>query len=181
MSKDDLLDALQAGLTLLPALALAIPGGLLHQVPTTVSAGIGWSTLLALPAIVLLAVRRRPAAFSGSTLLLAVLALASYGASTAGDPFEARRLVLVLGLGFALALSAASLGSMGRQVLLVGFTLLTLLLVAPTLHPQLGEHGALGNSGHTAQAALPGAVAGLADSVREQLQRGPANRLMVHH
>ena len=51
MTKDDPLDALQAWLTLLPALALTVPGTLLHQVPTTVTTGIGWSSLLALPAI----------------------------------------------------------------------------------------------------------------------------------
>ena len=72
MAQDDPLDALQGWLTLLPALALAIPAGLLHNVPTTTSAGIGWSLVLTLPAVVLLALRRRPVAFGGSTLLLRV-------------------------------------------------------------------------------------------------------------
>lgn len=161
MAQDDPLDALQGWLTLLPALALAIPAGLLHNVPTTTSAGIGWSLVLTLPAVVLLALRRRPVAFGGSTLLLGVLVAASFLGSRAGDPFEARRAVLVLCLGFALCLSGASLAQAGRRVLLRGLSLSCLAYLLGTLVTPAWS-GVVGNTGHTAQAALPGAVCGIA-------------------
>lgn len=161
MDQDDPLDPLQGWLTLLPAIALAIPAGLLHHVPTTTSAGIGWSLLLALPAVTLLALRRRPVAFSGSTLLLGVLVVASFLGTRAGDPFEARRAILALCLGFALCLSGASLARAGRRVFLRGLSLTCLVYLLGTLVTPAWT-GVVGNTGHTAQAALPGAVGGVA-------------------
>lgn len=158
-ASDDPLDALQGWLTLLPALALAVPVGLLHGVPTTVSTGIGWTLLLALPAALSLAARRKPVGFAGSTLLLGVLAWASYRGTEAGDPFEARRAILALSVGFALSLSAASLQAAGRRVLVRGFTIVAALhLIGAAMGPEAG----VGNSGHLTHALLPGLVAAAA-------------------
>lgn len=160
--ESDPFDALLAWLILLPALALAVPAGLLNDVPTTTSAGLGWTLIAFLPAAAVLALRRKPVAFRGSSLLLAVLVLASFRATRAGDPFEARRAVLALTLAFALTLGGASLGPEGRRVLLRGGALLSVLLVTVAVLQPAPHVGVLGNTGHTAQAALPGAIAGLA-------------------
>ena len=152
------LDAAGAWLILLPAFVLGVPGGPLHDVPTPESAGLGWSLLLALPALGLCALRRRPVRFEGSSLLLFVLAWVVYRASQAGDPFEARRSVLAWSLGFALALAASGLGEAGRRVLARGLPLLTLLYLLGAL---LTPGGELGNSGRIAAVALPGAAVAL--------------------
>jgi tetratricopeptide (TPR) repeat protein len=162
--RQDPFDALQAWLTLLPAAWLAVPGpaGPLNGVPTAVSAATGWTALAVLPAIGVLALRRKPVAFAGSTLLLGVLVLASWSASRAGDPFEARRVVVGLASALALCLCGASLGQAGRRVLLRGTALLSGLWLLGAAFDHAGAFsGALGNTGATAQAALPGAVAGL--------------------
>ncbi|MDE0913541.1 MAG: O-antigen ligase family protein [Planctomycetota bacterium] len=167
-SKPADLDGLQGWLTALPALVLALPGhaSLLRNVPTTTSAGTGILALSCLPALALLAARRRPIHLRGLVPWLGLLLIASYGARTAGDPFAARRALLGLTGGIGLVLAGASLGAGGRRTLLHGLCLASAMLLADTLLDQLGNgtHLPLGNSGDLSEAILPGAVLALVAS-----------------
>lgn len=162
------LDGLQGWLTALPALVLALPGqaSLLRNVPTTTSAGTGILALSCLPALALLAARRRPIHLRGLVPWLGLLLIAAYGARTAGDPFAARRALLGLTGGIGLVLAGASLGAGGRRTLLQGLCVASAMLLVDTLWDQLGDgtHLPLGNSGDLSEAVLPGAVLALVGS-----------------
>jgi len=163
-------------LTVAPALWVAWggPGSALAGVPTTSSAGAGWIALCALPAAALSVLRAR-ALPRGIWLAAAVAALAAAGLARAGDPFEARRALLAWTNALALAGAGASLGPRGRAVLVRGLALAAGLALCavpigalpfgPPAGAALGRGawgGALGNSGHLAELALPGALAGTA-------------------
>ena len=159
-------DPLQAWLLLLPALLVAWPGpgSPLAGVPTPVSAGTGWIALASLPAALLLPLRRPSLPPLASVLLLAVVLVAAWGAGRAGDPFAARRAFLGLASALVLTSGGASLGEAGRRVLLRGLVIVTLLLLLGAALDGTWS-GVAGNTGHTAEAALPGALAGIALAV----------------
>ena len=129
-SKPADLDGLQGWLTALPALVLALPGhaSLLRDVPTTSSAATGILALSCLPALAVLALRRRPIHLRGLVPWLGLLLIAAFGARTAGDPFAARRALLGLTGGIALVLAGAGLGTGGRLNLLRGLCVASALL-----------------------------------------------------
>ncbi|MDP6384555.1 MAG: O-antigen ligase family protein [Planctomycetota bacterium] len=167
-SKPADLDGLQGWLAALPALVLALPGhaSLLRDVPTTSSAATGILALSCLPALAVLALRRRPVHLRGLVPWLGLLLIAAFGARTAGDPFAARRALLGLTGGIALVLAGASLGTGGRLNLLRGLCVASAILLVDLLVDQLGDgaHLPLGNSGDLSEAVLPGAVLALAGS-----------------
>jgi len=161
---DDPLDALQAWALLLPAALLAWPGpgALLRDVPTTVSAGTGWTALACLPLAILMAWRLPTRRLTGITLLLAVIAVAALGAGAAGDTFGARRSTTALITALVLALGGAGLGPAGRRVLSRGFAICAALwLVRAGLDRGRAFSGVLGNTGDLSEAALPGALLAL--------------------
>ena len=162
------LDRLQGWLTALPALVLALPGHAspLRDVPTTTSAATGILALACLPALAVLALRRRPIHLRGLLPWLALLLVAAVGARTAGDPFAARRALLGLTAGVGLMLAGASLGASGRGALVRGLCLAGAMLLLDTLVDRLGDgaHLPLGNSGDLSEALLPAAVLALVGS-----------------
>lgn len=167
-SKPTGLDGLQGWLVALPALVLALPGhaSLLRNVPTTTSAAAGILALSCLPALAVLALRRRPIQLRGLLPWLALLLVAALGARTAGDPFEARRALLGLTAGIGLVLAGATLGGAGRLNLVRGLCVASGMLLIDTLLDRLGSgtHLPLGNSGDLSEAVLPGTVLALLGS-----------------
>ena len=180
-------DRALALLLLLPAAALAWPGpgALVADDLYPELAGAATTALLLLPAGALLLIRRaapRPLGF----LLLAGFVLAgqvSLAVEPPTDTLEASRATMIALSGVVALLGGATLGEAGRAWLARGLVLLSLLLVVPALFnasPELtgavlelaGEviaqaywrlgfdRVALGNTGSTSEAALPGAIAG---------------------
>lgn len=154
---------LLAILLLLPCAWLAVPPTLAGQLEPELSAA-GWWSLIALPVAafgLLWAPRPAKPAPSAFALFLAVALLPlAWRAPT--DTLSASR-ALLCGIASWVALSNATLlDERGRRWLVAGLCLLTLALCAPALAgvaPRLA--GALGNSGATSEAALPGALAAL--------------------
>ncbi len=164
-SKPTDLDGLQGWLVALPALVLALPGraSLLRDVPTTTSAAAGILALSCLPALGILALRRQPIQLRGLLLWLALMLVATVGARTAADPFEARRALVGLTAGIGLVLAGASLREAGRLNLIRGLCVASGMLLIDTLLDWFGSgaHVPLGNSGDLSEAVLPGAVLAL--------------------
>ena len=162
------LDLVQACLTLLPAAVLATP--VLRGVPTHVSAGAGWAGLAALPAAAALIVRRPEIRVRGLPLFLAVIAVAVFHGERAQPPFDtfdADRSILGLATGLVMLLSGASLGERGRALFVRGLAILSLAWVVGAfvdtlLDTERSLAGMLENTGDLSEAALPGALAGLA-------------------
>lgn len=162
-------DSTQGWLVALPALILAWAGegALIADVPTATSAGAGWLVILSLPAafgaILLALVGAGPyGRAAGLRLLLFVVLLAIVSSEGAGDGFEARRALCVLSSAVVLLLSAASLGPGGRRSLARGLAIAALASVLGSwLDDRDGLGGSVGNTGHLADLALPGAALGL--------------------
>lgn len=162
-------DSTQGWLVALPALVLAWAGegALIADVPTATSAGAGWLVILSLPAafgaILLALVGAGPyGRAAGLRMLLFVVLFAILSSEGTGDGFEARRALCVLSSAMVLLLSAASLGPGGRRSLARGLAIAALAAVLGTwLDDRDGLGGSVGNTGHLADLALPGAALGL--------------------
>ena len=157
------LGALQAAATLLPAFALALPGGPLSGdvAPEATAAGLG--LLLTLPASLLMVARRARPAPAGA-LWFALFLAAGYASllyEHPADTFGASRALLTSIAGAIAFLSAASLDAAGRAWLARGAVVLCAWLVVPVFGGAEAAAGALGNSGSTSETALAGAAAGL--------------------
>ncbi|HVS09191.1 MAG TPA: tetratricopeptide repeat protein [Planctomycetota bacterium] len=159
------LERLQALLLIAPAALCAVPGrfGPLSGDPSPEIAGAGIALFAALGSGALLVARRavpRPRGFA----LLAVFAAAgvlSLGLRPPSDTLEAARASCVALAALLFVLGGASLGESGRRTLARGLTVLALGLIAPAiLDRESAFTGALGNTGATSEAALPGALAG---------------------
>jgi len=164
-ARPPLSETLQAWLTLLPAGVLALP--VLRGDPTPESSGAGWAALAALPAAALLLVRRVELSARGLVLLLVPLALAAFPSERVRDTFEADRALTLLATALVCLLAAASLGSGGRRVLARGAALLAVAWLAgaaldQALDAERAWSGVLENTGETSEAALLGALAGVA-------------------
>ena len=159
-------DSTQGWLVALPALVLAWAGegALIADVPTATSAGAGWLVILSLPAafgaILLALVGAGPyGRAAGLRMLLFVVLFAILSSEGTGDGFEARRALCVLSSAMVLLLSAASLGPGGRRSLARGLAIAALAAVLGTwLDDRDGLGGSVGNTGHLADLALPGAA-----------------------
>jgi len=95
------------------------------------------------------------------------LALAVVQVADGSDTFEASRAVMALVVGVVLLLSGASLGSTGRAVLARGAAILTVLWVGgaaldTVMSAERRFAGVLENTGDLSEAALAGALIGLA-------------------
>lgn len=158
-------DRLQALAMLLPAALLAWPGpgALLAGVPTAASSGAGLTLLASIPAAALLLARRVARRTPGLLLLLVPVCIAALRAGTVSDTFGADRALCVLVAGVVQLLCAASLGERGRRTLVAGFVALgALWLLRAGLDPAGEFTGTLENTGDLSEAALPGALCGLA-------------------
>lgn len=95
-----------------------------------------------------------------------VLLLAAFGVLGSTDTFERDRLLLLAATWVPAALGGAALDRNGRRIFVRGLAGLCVLTLAPALiqfassSDRGGLAGPLGNSGPTAQLALPGAIAG---------------------
>ena len=159
------LERLQALSLIAPAALCAVPGrlGPLSGDPAPELAGAGIALLAALACGALVLARRavpRPRGFA----LLALFAAAgvlSLGLRPPSDTLEAARASSVALSALIFVLGGASLGNQGRRTLARGLTVLALALLAPAILDRAGAFtGALGNTGATSEAALPGALAG---------------------
>ena len=151
-------------LSTLPLFALAWPaaGGLVDQLQPELW-GTGVVGLGALAAVVLVVLLRRPVALGGLTLLLGFVALGAVTQrwKTPGDTLGASRSMMLSLSGMALLITGARLDSAGRLALVRAATLLSIAFVVPAMFGVQGHlFGTLGNTGATAQAALPGALTG---------------------
>ncbi len=165
---------MQAWLTLLPVALLAYPN--LHGVPAPLSSGAGWAALGAIPAALLLAFRRPTLRVPGLVFLFAVLAIAVVQVADRADTFEASRAVMSLVTGVVLLLSGASLGSAGRAVLARGAAILSVIWVGGAaldtiVSAERRFAGVLENTGDLSEAALAGALIGLAIFTAERPAR----------
>jgi O-antigen ligase len=155
-------DRVLALLLALPAAALAWPGpgALLAGDLYPEVAGTGLAVLLALPAGLLLMVRRAAPRVAGLSLLLGFVGagFVSLQLRAPADVFEARRAMMIALIGLVMLLGGASLGATGRAWLARALVSITALLLVPALFGS--GAGALQNSGATSEAALPGAVCG---------------------
>lgn len=166
-TKDDVRRTWLAWALLLPAVALAWPWPepLLARDLMPQATGIGVVALLSIPAALLSAWIARAAALHGIVVFSAWLA--GVGLWTLSgqllDTFEGARAVLCACTSFALLVAGAQLSVRGRVIFLRGTIAIS---IAWLVHAHLDRAhefaGALGNSGHLAQAALVGALAGAA-------------------
>lgn len=176
--RDSHLDKAQGWLLLAPFLYLCLfsPWDLFQGVlsspyrdaPDTVSIGVGFMALAAIPALCLSLWRAwhsrdaESAATAipiGLPLLLIPMALAAYHLKDAGDSFNAWRALVALVTATAYVIVGSSLRQDGREVLRTGLPVGTLLLLASVaLGPD--SIGSLQNTGDLSEAALPGAVLG---------------------
>jgi O-antigen ligase len=152
---------------LLPALVLAWPGpgSLLKDDFLPQATGAGAAALAALPAAIVLALRRRAVVVRSLPLFLFPLLVAAgwFAFGRLDDAFEARRALVRSLTSLALLLGGASLGPSGLATFARGILVVALLLLGPALADRADAFaGALGNTGSIAQAALPGAVAAAA-------------------
>lgn len=148
---------------LLPPLVLAWPGpgSLLKNDFIPHATGAGAAALAALPAALLLALRRTSTKPRGILLLLFLGVVAAFAARSATDWFEVRRTALHFATCLVLLFGGASLSSDGLRAYARGTVGVSLLLVAFALLDSSDAFaGALGNTGSVAMAALPGAVVG---------------------
>ncbi len=176
--RDSLLDQLQGWLLLAPFLYLCIfsPWDLFRQflsspyrdAPDTVSIGVGFMALIAIPALVVSLIRAwnlrddespRTAIPVGLPLLLIPMALAAYHLEGASDSFNAWRSLIGLVTAAAYVLLGSSLGQRGREVLRSGLPIGSLLLLVSVLFDKFSI-GSLQNTGDLSEAALPGAILG---------------------
>lgn len=149
------------------ALALLLPAGLLlwpstlAGSPTPASHAAGLCLLSLLPAAGLLLLRGLPKLPLAAWALVFVAAYAWVRGLGAGDSFEARRMSFVLLSASILLLGGLRLERAGRNLLRTGVVLASL---AATLQSawSMAPGGPLGNSGDLSEAALPGALVGLA-------------------
>jgi O-antigen ligase/Flp pilus assembly protein TadD len=151
-------------LALAPLFVLAWPGSLgpIGQLQPELF-GAGLLSLGAMAAALTVALLRRPVALSGLTLLLGFVALGvlAQRSNAPGDTLEASRSMLLCLSALALLIVGARLDHAGRAVLVRAAILLSIAFVVPALMGVQGRlFGSLGNTGSTAQAALPGALAG---------------------
>lgn len=149
---------------LVPTLVLAWPGarGAVDQLqPELWGAGVvGLGALAAVAAVVL---GRQPVAVSGLTLLLGFVAFGTVTQqwNVPTDTLEASRSMLLSLSALALLIVGARLDAPGRAALVRATVLVSIAFVVPALFGVQGRlFGTLGNTGWTAQAALPGALAG---------------------
>ncbi len=149
------------------ALALLLPIGVLlwpstlQDVPTTQSMATGTGFLLLLPAALLLVARGVPRLPIAGILLLGLIAYVPLRAGAATDAFEWRRTLLVLLSSFLCLLGGLRLSKGGRTWLQVALVLASSLSIGHCAW--ISEPGgALGNSGDLSEAALPGALLGVA-------------------
>ncbi len=169
-----LLDRLLAVLLLLPGALLALPLPLapLELDPYPRLAGAGLAALAAVPAALLLLWRPRGIARArdvrGSVLLLVLLCwgLLHFVLGSVTDTFEARRALVLAAVALVLLVGGGHLGRVGREWLVGGVVLLSVLWSGFALgHFAFAERedlaGVLGNVGPLSQAALPGAVIGI--------------------
>jgi O-antigen ligase/tetratricopeptide (TPR) repeat protein len=152
-----------APLILLPILVLAWPG------PTNPIAGVFATTELSATGVALLF--SLPAAFLGAwrrprphrvflLLLLAWLALTLHPGNT--DTLQTDRSWMGLLTGLTLAVAASTLREAGKNRLVRGMVLISILFLGRALlDPSGGWGGVLGNTGELSGAALPGALCGL--------------------
>lgn len=153
-------DAALALALLLPAALLLWPDTLAGS-PTPASQAAGLSLLSLLPAALLLLLRGLPKLPLAAWALVCVAAFAWLRGQGAGDSFEARRVSFVLLSALILLLGGLRLERSGRSLLRTGVVLASL---AATLQSawSVDPGGPLGNSGDLSEAALPGALVGLA-------------------
>ncbi|MFN0243422.1 MAG: O-antigen ligase family protein [Planctomycetota bacterium] len=166
-TKDDVRRTWLAWALLLPAAALAWPWPepLLARDLMPQATGIGVVALLSIPAALFSAWIARAAALHGIVVFSAWLA--GVGLWTLSgqllDTFEGARAVLFACTALALFVAGAQLSARGRAIFLRGTVAIS---IAWLVHAHVDrDHefaGALGNSGHLAQAALVGALAGAA-------------------
>jgi O-antigen ligase len=145
---------------LLPAAVLLWPATLAGS-PTPASQAAGLSLVCLLPAALLLLLRGLPKLPIAAWALVFVAGLAGLLGANADDNFEARRASFVLLSAAILLLGGLRLEKAGRNFLRAGVVLASLaatLQCAWTVSPG----GPLGNSGDLSEAALPGALVGLA-------------------
>lgn len=176
--RDSHLDQAQGWLLLAPFLYLCLfsPWDLFPRIlsspyqdaPDTVSIGVGYMALTAIPALFLSLFRAwrsrndESAATAipvGLPLLLIPMALAAYHLKDADDSFNAWRALVMLVTAAAYVTIGSSLRQGGREVLRKGLPVGSLLLLASAaLDPD--SVGSLQNTGDLSEAALPGAVLG---------------------
>lgn len=149
------------------ALALLLPVGVLlwpstlQDVPTTQSMAAGISVMALLPAALLLVARGVPRVPAAGLLLLALVAYLPLRSDASTDVFEWRRTLLVLLSSFLCLLGGLRLGATGRTWLKAGLVMASALSIVHCAW--ISEPGgALGNSGDLSEAALPGALLGVA-------------------
>lgn len=161
-------------LALLPLAVLALPSGFeLARDPEPTAAAAGWVWLLGLPALALslgAAHFARPRA-----VWLWLLPASAFFLSSGTDSFEEHRALLGFATALAVAVAAVQWHAAHRRLFQAGLVVASAAFttVALARGADAGWGGTLGNSGTLSQAALPGALIGVAWALDERGWRRP--------
>ena len=162
---------------LLPAALLLWPDVLMHT-PVPASMAIGVTVLALLPAAVLLLFQAPSSLPRPVWILGLIVTWATVRSLDAGDSFEARRVMLSLWSALTLVLGGLSLGPLGRTILRTGIVLASLLALGQAAWLAT-PGGLLGNSGDLSEAALPGALLGIACFAEARPRAGWLGAILV--